>query len=527
MKFILTAFLFVVVASCSAQCFTLFTLNAIGTDATAVFEGTGAADPLYVVDWGDGQIDTSTVPVLEHSYASDGFYMATYYYFDLDNPNCSYFSFEAFVLTGFSCNLNIQIESIAEAVVVDVFAENTSVPLVSIDWGDGSPELLDNSGIHAYATPGTYEVCVSLVDGDPAFPCQLTECQTVEVLGVQGSCTVGFEPTVQGQEVSLAIAGTGSADAPYWIDWGDGTYSESPANSHTYNVPNYYTICIYYGEPGDIACQAWVCQEIFIDPFASECVLQMVPLVDGSDVQLQVLAAGADAPIYFVDWGDGSDGEFGFPQGYTYGAAGTYLICVSYTDSLNPIGCQLNECQEVTVENSSNPCTVALTVVNGGLENTYAVQAVGEGAALPFYAIAWGDNSPSVYAASGEHAYSAPGAYEICVTYGDSLNPFCNATLCETVNVISSVEEQNGAVFLQASPIPLTDETAISFRLPQPGAITLAVVDVFGRRVATVYTGSAGQETQLISWDSSGLASGLYSLCLTGAGIQQVVSLVK
>jgi hypothetical protein len=95
------------------------------------------------------------------------------------------------------------------------------------------------------------------------------------------------------------------------------------------------------------------------------------------------------------------------------------------------------------------------------------------------------------------------------------------------VNVISSVEEQNGAVFLQASPIPLTDETVISFRLPQPCAITLAVVDVFGRRVATVYTGSAGQETQLISWDSSGLASGLYSLCLTGAGIQQVVSLVK
>jgi len=387
--------------------------------------------------------------------------------------------------------------------------------------------LLDNSGIHAYAAPGTYEVCVSLVDGDPAFSCQLTECQNVEVLGVQGSCTVAFEPTVQGQEVSLAITGTGSADAPYWIDWGDGAYSESPAISHTYNVPSYYTICVYYGEPGDMACQASVCQEIFIDPFASECVLQMVPLVDGSDVQLQVLAAGADVPMYFVDWGDGSDGEFGFPQGYTYAAAGTYLICVSYTDSLNPIGCQLNECQEVTVEIASNPCTVALTVVNGGLENTYAAQAVGEGATLPFYAIAWGDNSPPLAAASGEHEYAAPGAYEICVTYGDSLNPFCNATQCETVNVISSVEEQNGAVFLQASPIPLTDETVISFRLPQPGAITLAVVDVFGRRVATVYTGSAGQETQRISWDSSGLASGLYSLCLTGSGIQQVVSLVK
>ena len=96
MKFNLTAFLFAVVASCSAQCFTLFTLNAVGTYATAVFEGTGAVNPLYVVDWGDGQTDTSMVPVLEHSYASDGFYMATYYYSYQDDPNCSYYSFEAF-----------------------------------------------------------------------------------------------------------------------------------------------------------------------------------------------------------------------------------------------------------------------------------------------------------------------------------------------------------------------------------------------------------------------------------------------
>ncbi|MFN5621662.1 MAG: hypothetical protein ACK478_10195 [Flavobacteriales bacterium] len=510
-----------------AQCFSFFTLNAVGTNATAVFEGSGAENPLYVIDWGDGQIDTSLVPVMEHSYATDGYYVATYYYSDQNDPNCSFYSFEAFILTGASCSLNVQTTAIAQAVVVEALAQNTSVPLVSIDWGDGSPLLLDNNGIHAYASPGLYEVCVSLVDGDPAFPCDLTECQMVEVLGTQGSCEISFEPTIQGQQVSLVLNTPGPADTPYWIDWGDGTYSDYPAVTHTYNVPAYYTICLYYGEPGDLSCQASFCQEIFIDPFASDCVLQMVPLVDGPDVDLQVLAAGADAPIFFVDWGDGSDGEFGFPQGYTYNASGTYLVCISYTDSLNPIGCQLNDCQEVTVEVNANPCTVSLAVVNVGLENTYSSLAVGEGAAQPFYTITWGDNSAALLANSGEYTYANPGAYEICATYGDSLNPECNATACETVNVLASVEELTAHLHLQASPIPLTNETIIEFQVLQPGKVHIAVYDVFGRCVATVFTGETGQELHRLRWDSSALAQGQYTLCLTSRGIRRVVPLMK
>jgi hypothetical protein len=527
MKYSLSLIAFLLASSAGAQCFTQFTLTANGTNATAVFQGSGAANPLYVIDWGDGQIDTSLVPVMEHTYASIGPYTAAYYYSDQNDPTCSYYSFELFIITGASCSLNVDIATLAQAVVIDAFAQNTSVPLVTIDWGDGSPLLFDNDGIHFYAAPGVYEVCVSLTDEDPTLPCSLSECQLVEVLGNQGNCEVVIDPTVEGQQVSLQVTGTGAADTPYWIDWGDGTYSESPEMDHIYSVPNYYTICAYYGEPGDTGCQAYACQEVFIDPFATECALQMVPIVDGVDVQLQVLASGADAPIYFVDWGDGSEGEYGFPQAHTYAIEGTYLICLSYVDSLNPIGCQLNECEEVTVGSGSNPCTLELTVTAAGDANSYSIVANGSGAELPIYSITWGDNSAPLTSGSGTHTYAAAGAYEICATYGDELNPLCDATACETVNVISSVEEQNGTVFLQASPIPLTDETVISFRLPQPGAITLAVVDVFGRRVATVYTGSAGQETQLISWDSSGLASGLYSLCLTGAGIQQVVSLVK
>jgi hypothetical protein len=526
MKLVITTLCCALSLPAISQCFTLFTLNAVGTNATAVFEGSGAENPLYVIDWGDGQIDTSVVPVMEHNYASDGQYMATYYYSDQNNPNCSYYSFEVFILTGASCTMNVDFTSIAQAVVVDAFVQNTSVPLVSIDWGDGSPLLADNSGIHAYATPGTYEICVALTDGDPAFPCAINECQLVEVLGTQGSCEVSFEPTLQGQQVSLAINASGASETPYWIDWGDGTFSDYPATSHTYVVPNYYTICLYYGIPGDLSCQASSCQEIFIDPFASDCVLQMVPVVDGANVQLQVLSAGADAPIYFVDWGDGSEGQYGFPQGYTYAASGTYLICLNYTDSLNPIGCQINECQEVTIELNDNPCTVSLAV-NNETENSYEVIAEGTGADFPIYAITWGDNSEPLSADSGQHVYAVPGAYEICVTYGDSLNPSCNATACETVNVISSVEGYESEMFIQAAPVPLVDETVITFAVQQPSVVTVEVFDAMGRLVETLYRGVASQTPQPIRWNSSSIASGVYALRISGVGIDHTMMLVK
>jgi hypothetical protein len=521
--FVVVALLFV--QTMLAQCYTLFTLTTIGTDAVAVFEGNGAVNPQYIIDWGDGNIDTSLVAVMEHSYPSDGYYVAAYYYCDLDNPTCSFYSFEAFIITGGSCNLSFTAGSIANAVFVESTVQNVSVPFVTINWGDGSPDTMAFEGIHAYAQPGIYEVCLSLLDADPFLACTDSVCQNVEVIGLAAGCDLQVDANVDGQTTALHIEGNGAVDASYVVDWGDGSFSTSPDTSHTYSVPNYYTICVYYGATGDLSCQVSTCQEILIDPFASDCVFQFIPAVNGMDVELQVQAAGADQPEIFVDWGDGSAGQFGLPATYAYGAEGTYTICASYTDLLNPIGCQLGDCQEVVIGQSPTSCDVTLSVNQNGSQLT--AMASGSGAIVPGYAIDWGDGSLPTLAFDGIHEFVNPGAYEVCVTYSDAQNAQCMATACETVNIVAGVDESAMIAALHISPNPIGENTAIVFSVQKPSSVQIELLDASGRWVETIYSGNAGQGLNRITWHSASLASGLYMIQLTADGKRAGVSVTK
>lgn len=530
MKNLLASFLFVLTLNgLNAQCFAFFDLTAIGTDATAEFQGSGANNPMYVVDWGDGQIDTSFSSVLEYSYSGPGEYLVIYYYIDLADPSCNYFSFYPHIITGGSCSLTFQTLSLAEAVLVEAQPFNTTVPLFTIDWGDQSEPTADNEGVHAYASPGVYNICVNLTDGDTNFPCDVTQCQLVEVLGSTPGCAVNFDASVQGETVTLDLLGSITPGSDYFIDWGDGSFSEAGDTTHVYPIADFYTICLYYGSPVKGSCQTSVCQEVYVDPFTADCALQFVPVVNGMDVELQILASGAEQPEIYIDWGDGLPGQYGLPAMYSYGAEGSYLICVSYTDLLNPIGCQINSCVDVEIGASPDMCDVSLTVTNGGPDNpnVVSVAAVGSGAQSPTYVVNWGDNSSPLLADAGSHTYAANGAYEICVTYGDEQNPDCIATACQTVNITTSIEEMDGLGVLQISPIPLADRSVVSFNLRYPGEVVLELLDACGRLVIPVYRGSAGQGMTTINWDTQAIASGYYVLRLVTQGGRFTQSVVR
>ncbi|RJP73358.1 MAG: T9SS C-terminal target domain-containing protein [Candidatus Zixiibacteriota bacterium] len=63
---------------------------------------------------------------------------------------------------------------------------------------------------------------------------------------------------------------------------------------------------------------------------------------------------------------------------------------------------------------------------------------------------------------------------------------------------------------LSASPNPFNPATAVGYRLPAPGHVSLRVYDTAGREVKTLVDGWKEAGSHEAIFDGSGLASGVY-----------------
>lgn len=511
-------------AGASSQCNAYLNIGGIGSNVTIEFVASGAVNAQYIIEWGDGTADTSSTPFLEHNYSSDGQFVLFYTYQDLDNPNCIFSSFDSIILTGGSCNMGFDVQTIALVAALEAYSENTSIPIYTVDWGDGSPTEVGASLLHQYAEPGSYLVCVQMIDADPTLPCELFQCQNIEVVGVGSDCNVALQVDVDVQTATAVITGNGGANAEYIIDWGDGTFDFNPVVEHTYPIPAIYTVCVHYGVDGNTGCQISTCTEVNIDPFISDCFFDFVPVVTDLGVEIQVLAAGAIEPEYFFDWGDGAPGDYGVPAAHQYSGAGEYLICATYTDLSNPIACQINVCESVTVSSSSGGCDVVLTITQSGSE--VLVVAEGAGAIEPTYFIDWGDNGLPLLASTGTHSYDAAGAFELCVTYSDLLNAGCSATTCETI-VVANTEELSEFGDFNAWPNPVGEMLWVEYALKNPDAIQFRLLDATGRLIEETRQLQTSNEQRMIRIDFHGKPAGMYMLeCITKQG-RKTIRLTK
>ena len=507
-------------SQCSAS------LNISGSGSTVIIEfiASGADSPEYIIDWGDGTADTLSSPFFEHEYSSDGVFLILYSYEDLSNPGCSFFSYESILITGGSCSLSFELETIELIATVQASSDNSSVPSYSVDWGDGSPVEIGESLLHEYAQPGYYFVCVTMTDLDPALPCEITDCREVEIIGEGNECPVALDVALFLQTANVSVNGNGGPSAEYIIDWGDGTFDMSPVTEHTYAVPAVYTACVYYGVPGNTGCQSSDCAEVNIDPFSGDCFFDFVPVINNLEVELQVFSGGATAPEYFVDWGDGSAGYSDLPLSHVYANAGTYLISATYTDVNNILGCQLNATATVNVTFASGVCALDVSITQNG--NTVSVLAEGTGAQEPTYSINWGDGSNDLSESSGQHAYQSIGVYQLCVLYEDASDPACSSTLCEDI-VISSVgvDEFGELSSLNVWPNPAADVVYVQYTLPANRNVQFRLLDAAGRPVMTPVT--ANGRVQQVTIETDKLSRGVYLLeCTTEIG-SRIIRLIK
>jgi flagellar hook assembly protein FlgD len=81
-------------------------------------------------------------------------------------------------------------------------------------------------------------------------------------------------------------------------------------------------------------------------------------------------------------------------------------------------------------------------------------------------------------------------------------------------------------VALSASPNPFNPSTTLSYDLPSAGQVEVTVFNAVGQRVATLVSGYRDSGTHQLTWDASGLPSGLYFARIQAVGANSVQKLL-
>jgi 1,4-alpha-glucan branching enzyme len=139
----------------------------------------------------------------------------------------------------------------------------------------------------------------------------------------------------------------------------------------------------------------------------------------------------------------------------------------------------------------------------------------------------WASGNAFQVESTSQNASLAPGTYAIYST-----KQFAKPDLESTVSTEDNSVAGTSRVFRlnPAYPNPFNPSTTVSFEMARAGEVTIEVLDLLGRRVATLVNGSAmSAGTHTMSWNASGLGSGVYLIRMQTAGraFVQKVTLMK
>lgn len=94
-----------------------------------------------------------------------------------------------------------------------------------------------------------------------------------------------------------------------------------------------------------------VCLLGFSAAVSAQCTITSGPTITANGLTINVTGTGmgAIAPQYVWDWGDATNPGTAQSDVHTYAAAGTYTVCMYYTDITSPSTCIDTSCMAITV----------------------------------------------------------------------------------------------------------------------------------------------------------------------------------
>lgn len=187
-----------------------------------------------------------------------------------------------------------------------------------INWGDG---VVNASGDHAYAAPGTYTVCITIADGSG---CTSTACDSV-VIDANG--TVIVDPSTPYDCLGIA----NGPNVP-------GTSCALP--NGTPGIWNASCECV----PSAANCQAgfWVLQAYEVDSLNPNGGATPIPY----ELWVWNLSAGTSPFQFLWNFGDGTSSTDPYPT-HVYGNSGPYNLCLVMSDAA---GCTSTYCDSISID---------------------------------------------------------------------------------------------------------------------------------------------------------------------------------
>jgi PKD repeat protein len=426
----------------------------------------------------------------------------------------------------------------------DVAFTNTSSSgtglFYSWDYGDGYNSPLANPGIHYYSASGTYMACLTIYDSlgmyDSTLGCYSTYCDTIAVINTggpaTGGCSASFFASDSATSVYFYNTSSGTGLSSTWT-FGDGTSGTSTGDiAHNYPAPGTYIICLTISDFLG-TCSDTYCDSVTIGPGPSGACLGIVDptytAVDSSGTVYFSNTVSGSGPVYFWDFGDGSNSSVVGSTTHTYASNGTYWVCLTVYESTGTDSCQY--CNYVTVgPPAGGGCSAYFAVVQD-TTNLYNYFVYNYASTLPgvtTYMWDFGDGTTST-AAFPTHTYTATSPVSLCLTITNSYGGIsCTSTYCDsitpgmmmsgpfTVNVMSptGIEEQNVISTLENYPNPFSDNTSISYSISKDAAVSVSVVDLLGNTVALIESGNHPAGSYTLNWNAEGTAEGMYLLQL-------------
>lgn len=306
------------------------------------------------------------------------------------------------------------------------FSGSPAYSTSTLQWsfGDGSSGT-GTSPSHTYASPGAYTVCMSEINPNGVTVCSY--CDSIYVSGT--GCQANFTYGQQGNTFSFIPAVSGGPVSTYSWSFGNGTGSNLPSVTMTYNAPGMYLVCLTITTAS--GCVDSVCQMVTV-PQTSNCQISIIPDSAQANNYFFQLNPASLLNTYTWSFGDGTTSNQPFPT-HQYAASGTYTVCVTETNPNGAVVC--STCTVLTVGGGGVNCTYSASPIQGvayGMTfTTPAVQAVN-------YNWDFGDGSGPVISSSNSvaHVFPAPGVYIVCLTLTQAGNTVCS--YCDTVVVQSN-----------------------------------------------------------------------------------------
>jgi PKD repeat protein len=309
----------------------------------------------------------------------------------------------------------------------------------------------------------------------------------------------GFTTTASGATYNFSATSSGYVLAWDW-DFGDGNSSTLQNPSHAYAAAGTYQVCLTVSG----ACGTeTICDSVRVTcqfPFSWFGFSGTHFTTNFNDQS----TSGGTILSWFWDFGDGTTSSLQNPT-HTYPANGTYLVCLTVTDSCG----SATHCDSVQIT-----CTVptALFSSTSSLLNVNFTDQSSSATGIQSWTWDFGDGAGSSLQ-NPSHAYAAAGTYQVCLTVEDDCD---SSSYCDSVpvSVPVGIEEINeGEIALV--PNPACNMASLRLPLPITGDLEIDLYAPNGRRLKTQVLPAGSQTINLVL---RGLASGIYLLGLKEDG---------